>query len=223
MKDRTNSELDTIGDMKPSTTSPFRIGLTGGIGTGKSTVLAILKKHHVPVISADEIVHQLYETDTDLRNAIRHTFGERCITDEGGVNRKELGAVIFQDSAKRKQLEDMTHGRVREAVAQFFQSHADAGLAVAEIPLLFESGTPEQIAASYDAIWLVAASEDSQLQRLTSQRHMKLDEALLRLKSQMPLTDKIPRSHAVIHNNGSLADLEQQVLHLLREMNTLSL
>src|ERR1700761_7129945 len=82
-----------------------KVGLTGGIGTGKSTVLSLLRELKVPVISADEIVHELYKTDTVLKERVRQTFGEECLTPQGEIDRKRLAAIIFPAPEKRKLLE----------------------------------------------------------------------------------------------------------------------
>jgi dephospho-CoA kinase len=184
-----------------------RIGLTGGIASGKSTVGQWLTDQGVPVIDTDQIVHALLTNDPDTLAWVAQHFGPSVMAADGSVNRKALGEVVFADPEKRRLLEGYLHPKVRQNVAQFFEVHAQDRLAVAMVPLLFET----QSQHLYDEVWVVAASPETQLARLMQTRGLTEAHARQRIASQWPLADKLALADRVIHNDGDLSSLITQL------------
>jgi dephospho-CoA kinase len=194
----------------------IRVGLTSGIACGKSTVLKMLQALGVPVFDVDQVVKKLWAEDTDLHEKTRNAFGPDVFTPEGRVDIKKVGKIAFQDPAKRKLLETWIHPKVRGEMNQFFERYAQSKLAVAEVPLLFES----KLEKLFHTVWVIKASLEQQLQRLLerSERENKpltREEALQRIESQMPLAEKIEKADVVIDNTGTVSETETQIRNLV--------
>jgi dephospho-CoA kinase len=183
-----------------------RIGMTGGIGSGKSLVEGFLRELNVPVIDADAIVHQLLAEDEALKTAIRNHFGPQVFTPTGAGDRAALGQRVFANPTDRQLLESWIHPKVRASIDAFFQQHDAEPLAVAVIPLLYESG----LQSRYDEIWLVVADEGQQLARLTEKRGLSETDARQRMAAQMPLSEK--RQHHPIEIDNTQAPEETRCL-----------
>lgn len=167
-----------------------RVAITGGIACGKSLAGDYLASLDVPVIDADAVVHQLLASDDAVKAAILNYFGSEILDDQGSVSRPLLAKRVFEDAPARRFLEQLIHPKVREVIAAFFQEHSQAQLAVALIPLLFESG----LADRYDQVWLLASDEETQVARLIQNRGFTQSEAMARLKSQMSLSQKLEQT-----------------------------
>ncbi len=202
-----------------------RIALTGGIASGKSTVEAVLKRHGVPVVDSDALTHSLYDTPELKAHVFKH-FGPTVFENNDpteAVNRKALGAIVFEDAAKRTVLTDYIHPRVKRETEAFFQAHEEAPLVVASIPLLFEVYPLNVIREGYDGVWLVATTPQHQLARLMGNRGLSEAEAEVRIASQTPIEDKVAllnsewrnEHDAIIVNSDTLETLEVQVEALL--------
>lgn len=163
-----------------------RIGLTGGIASGKTLAGQYLESKGIPVIDADAVVHDLLQNDPTIQGNIRKHFGDVVFDETGAVNRQALGAQVFSNPEQRQLLESWIHPAVRQRVESFYQAHSQEALGVALIPLLFES----RLEALYDEVWLIAVDQATQLKRLTEHRGMSSAEALARIQSQMPLAEK---------------------------------
>lgn len=191
------------------------IGLTGGIATGKSTVSNIIKSQGIPVVDADIISREVVMPDKDAYVKIVASFGEQILNDDKTINRAGLGEIIFNDSEKRTILNEIVHPAVRKEMgrqADDFQRSGES-LVVMDIPLLFESNLTHMV----DRTWLVYAAPELQLQRLIKRDHFSEKQALSRIHSQMPITEKKELADVVIMNNGSLEELENDVLLLLKQ------
>jgi dephospho-CoA kinase len=202
------------------TSPPRKIALTGGIACGKSLAGEYLRQKGIPVIDADDVVHQLLRGDEVLKARIRAEFGPEVFTPEGYVDRPKLGQRIFGASpetvARRKLLESWIHPETRTVIDQFYLQNASAPLGVSIIPLLFESALENR----YDEIWLLQTSEAIQLDRLLQNRGMTYPDAVARIKNQMSPSDKAERArqhpcHAIIDNNGDPENLYRQLAALL--------
>lgn len=172
---------------------PKKIALTGGIASGKSMASDYLIREGIPVIDADQVVHHLLRTDEALKGQIREAFGADVFDAAGDIDRARLGQQVFSDPARRRLLESWIHPKVRMAIEAFFMGHADQPLAVAVIPLLFES----DLAHHYDEVWLIETPENLQVARLIQSRGMTEAEARNRIASQMPLSEKMSRAKAL--------------------------
>jgi dephospho-CoA kinase len=202
--------------MVATRTHPPRLGLTGGIGSGKSTALAYLRELGAGVISSDDIVHGLY-SNGDVVERIREHFGATVVDGAGGVSRPALAGVVFADEGQLRWLEDLLHPFVRRSVDAWTREQGKVrprpALLVVEVPLLFETG----FADAFDFTMLITAPDDVRRRRLTAK--LTGSEFSRRLAQQMPEEDKIARSDFVFHNIGTRKALKefvgQTVAHIL--------
>jgi dephospho-CoA kinase len=189
----------------------LKIGITGGIGTGKSTVGQWLSANGVPVIDADEVVHTLLNSNTTVQHHLKQWFGEAVIRPDGTVDRPLIAQQVFNNPPLLKQLEGLLHPLVRQAISQFFLAYAHHPRACALVPLLYENAT----ANHYDAVWVVTCSPAQQRERLKQNRGMS-DEAIdNRLASQWPLAKKVALASVVIDNSTTTEALHQQLARLV--------
>lgn len=181
----------------------LRVALTGGIGTGKSTVLALWRERGVPAIEADTVAHQMMAAGSPAAAAIAARFGGDVLTDAGEVDRPRLAAIVFSDPAARRELEGILHPAVYAAIDRWLAAQAAQGatLAVAEIPLLFETGH----ASAFDRVVVTACDESAQVARTVARGSTEAD-ARQRIAAQWPLGDKVRAAHVVIRTDGSLAE-----------------
>lgn len=194
------------------TASIRRVALTGGIASGKSLVGDHLRAQGIPVIDADDVVHQLLREDIELKDAIRQEFGDEVFDANGQVIRPQLGAMVFQSVPRRKLLESWIHPKTRQKIDAFYQENHQATLGVSIIPLLFESN----LEGLYDEVWLLDTDEATQLARLLEKRGMTEADALARIRNQMPMSQKRERArqcpcHFIFQNTGSSRELLQSI------------
>ena len=184
------------------------IGLTGGIGCGKSTAGLMFVRLGWGRVDSDEVVRELLAHDPATLEEVRGRFGDDIFTADGGVDRRKLAARVFPDPAALADLEAILHPRVR-AHWKGASASGSPGRWIVEIPLLFEKGLEKEV----DFTICVASDAAVQAQRLAS-RGLSPQEAALRIARQLPLAQKIERADFVITNNGSLAFLQDQVTRL---------
>ncbi len=194
----------------------IKIGLTGGVATGKSTVGKLLRQKGIKVISSDELAHQAMAPGGSAYQQIVAEFGWEIMMPDGKINRKFLGEIVFNDVIARKKLEQMVHPIVIMEIQKAIENCSKQGSAfiVVEVPLLFEVG----LINLFDYIWVVSSSLEHQLYRLNERDGLTEQEALKRITAQMPLKEKEERADAVIINNDSIDFLEKQVSNLLRTL-----
>jgi len=185
------------------------IGLTGGIGTGKSTVARMLAARGAAVVDADLLAREVVEPGTPALAEIAAEFGPGVLQADGSLDRAALGALVFGDEARRERLNAITHPRVgalmQERVAAAL--HSDAPLVVVDIPLLFEGARQ----GMFEGVLLVWVPPAVQLARLVERDGWSEDEARARLAAQMPIDDKRALATWVIDNSGTVAQTEAQV------------
>ncbi|BET69587.1 dephospho-CoA kinase [Opitutales bacterium ASA1] len=184
------------------------IGLTGGIGCGKSTVGTMFAELGFGRVDSDEIVRELLRSDGDTLAEIRATFGEGVFDGSGGIDRRKMAAVVFPDPDALRRLEAILHPRVRRAWKTACAARPPREWVV-EIPLLFEKGLEKEV----DFTVCVASDPGVQAQRLAS-RGLSPQEVSQRVARQLPLAQKIERADFVVTNNGSLTFLRNQVVRL---------
>lgn len=195
----------------------FRVfGVTGGIGTGKSRVAALLRERGVPVVDADELAREVVATGSPGLGELVQAFGPEVLTADGSLDRKRLGALVFSDEDARRRLNAITHPRVRELSQQRFAELAQRGveLAAYDVPLLFEAG----LDAVLRPVVVVACSEATQISRIMARDGLGADEARARVAAQLPLAEKRKRADYVLENEGSLAELAAGVDRLLEQL-----
>jgi dephospho-CoA kinase len=185
------------------------IGLTGGIGSGKSAAAAFLRKLGVTVIDADEGTRAVQAPGSEGLHRLVEAFGPEMLTTEGALDRAALGAVVFADASARQRLNAIVHPLVREWMAERVREAAERGdeVVVLDIPLLFETRGTEGL----DAVILVYSPEELQLKRLVEQRGMDEGAARERIAAQMPIDDKRRLASHVVVNTGTLEDLRSEV------------
>ncbi|WP_286680168.1 dephospho-CoA kinase [Tepidanaerobacter sp. EBM-49] len=187
------------------------IGLTGGIASGKSTVTALLKEKGAVIIDADKIAREIMSKGEPAWFEVLNYFGDEILNDDrSDIDRKKLAHIVFSDKAKLEVLNNITHPKIIEEIKRKVEEYKKAGkkIIVIDAALLIETGL-DKIA---DEVWVVAANEDIQLQRLMArEKDITKDEALKRIKSQMPLAEKLKFADRVIDNNSSIEETKKQV------------
>ncbi len=192
----------------------LRVGLTGGIGSGKSSVSALLASYGAVLIDADVLARDaLAPGSMGLAEVVRE-FGSAVLGPEGALDRSALAAVVFADMSARERLNAIVHPRVRAAAREREAQADEDAVVVHDVPLLVETGQ----ASSYDAVVVVAASPETQVARLVQQRGLSEADARARIAAQAPLADKLALATHVIRNDGPLDELEPQVQRLWAEL-----
>ncbi len=186
---------------------PTIIGLTGNIGTGKTTVLHLLRRYGAHTIDADQVAHQVMQPGGAAFDAIVRAFGEEIRNRRGEIERNRLGQIVFADPNKLAQLEQILHPVIFAHIQAEVQA-AVAPVVVIEAIKLLEAGMSATIC---DVIWVVTSPEEQQIERLMRERGMSRSAAQARMRAQSPQAFKISQADVVIDNSGSLAHLEAQV------------
>jgi dephospho-CoA kinase len=192
-------------------------GLTGNFGMGKSSVLGFFEGLGAVTISCDAIVSQLLE-EKEVINKIREMFGDDVVREDGRLNKQTVAEKVFSDPLQRKRLEGLLHPLVFVEIdaAVSTQDYADR-VVIVEVPLLFESAA----ASKFQKTITVHTSEEEAIRRLT-QKGVSREEALARLKAQMPVSEKIRRSDYSIDNSGSPEETKKQVETIYGQLVSLS-
>lgn len=184
----------------------YVIGLTGNIASGKSTVARMLADLGADVIDADEVAHETLAAATEESAAVTRRFGPSVVNPDGSIDRAALARIVFDDLQALSDLEGIVHPGTRRRIFERLE-RSGARVAVLEAIKLLEGPLVEHV----DAIWVVAAPRDMRLQRLVRQRGLSEAEAAQRVDAQNPEDEKVRRADVVLHNEGSLAQLRQQV------------
>jgi dephospho-CoA kinase len=184
----------------------LRIGLTGGIGSGKSTVSALLAERGAVVIDADLIAREVVESGTPGLAAVVEAFGERVLKDDGSLDRPALAAIVFADPEARKRLDGIVHPLVRARAAELAAAAPESAVVVHDVPLLVETGQ----AASYDVVLVVEADPEVRVQRLV-RRGLPEADARARMAAQADDEQRRAVADVVFDNSGSQAQLAEQV------------
>lgn len=192
------------------------IGLTGGIGTGKSTVTRILRQQGIPVVDADELAREVVKSGTQAHQDVIVAFGATAVSADGQLNRKEIGRQVFSDKSKLATLEKIIHPKVRELCALRKSELAAQGFSLAfyDVPLLFEKKMEDM----FDQIVVVTCDPSVQKDRLMKRDGFSEEEAIKRISAQLPLEHKVKAAHFTIENNGSISDLERKVSELVSKL-----
>ena len=190
------------------------IGLTGGIATGKSTVADMIRTYNIPIVDADVIAREVVEPGESALEDIFRIFGSEMKAEDGGLNRKKLGSVIFNNEEKRKTLNSILHPAIRKRMldqAAAFKKQGEPHV-VFDIPLLFES----RLNYLVERTLLVYVDSSTQLERLVARDESSEAEASERIQSQMPIENKKDLADAVIDNTGTREETEAQLKSILK-------
>ncbi len=191
-----------------------RVGLTGGIASGKSTVSAILAELGAVVIDADALAREVVARGTPGLAAVVAEFGPGLLTPEGDLDRPAMGALVFGDPEARRRLEAVIHPLVHERSAQLEAEAAPDAVVVHDIPLLAEVGR----AGSFDAVIVVDAPPELQVSRMVQERGWTRDDAESRIAAQATREDRLAIATHVVDNTGSLDALREQVERVYAEL-----
>ncbi len=188
------------------------IGLTGGIGSGKSAVANLLQQLGASIIDADRLGHEAYTPNSEAWRQVVAAFGEDILTSEGEIDRRKLGAIVFADPAQLARLNGIMHPLMARMVEQRKAQLKAAGesVAVVEAAVLFEAGWDSLV----DEVWTTNASADAVVERLRQRSGLSEEEARKRINSQMPADERNRRSDIVLDNSADLAALERAVCDL---------
>ena len=187
----------------------LKIGLTGGIGSGKSTVAQMIREAGVPVICADELARLAVSAGSSCLEEIERVLGAPAVGADGEMDRKAVGKIVFADSDKRKLLESIVHPRVSAEADRLLAQleHEGHSMAVVDVPLLFEVGWE----AGFDIVMVVYVPSRVQEERLMARDRVSRDDAKARLKAQKPIEEKKVKADIVIDNSGTIQSTREQV------------
>ena len=191
------------------------VGLTGGIGSGKSTVARMLAARGAVVLDADVLAREVVEPGTAGFDAVLERFGDTVRSPDGSLDRARLAAIVFADDDARRDLEAIVHPQVRVRIGEAAAAHADTdAVVVVDSPLLIETGAHE----SFPVVVVVTAPDDARIARLTA-RGMGEADARARMAAQMPLEEKASYADVLLDNGGSEAELESQIDRLWADLH----
>jgi dephospho-CoA kinase len=189
------------------------IGLTGGIASGKSTVSHILENLGAVIIDADMIAREIVKPGHKVLNKLVEVFGNQILNMDGTLNRKFLGNIVFNDADKLELINNITHPEIRNTIVEKIDEihgRCEKKIIIIDAAVLFESGLNKLT----DEVWLVHVDNKTQIKRLIERDNMTLKEAEARIKSQMPVDDKIKMSDKIIDNMGDVKYTQEQVKEL---------
>lgn len=183
------------------------IGVTGGMGSGQSTVADFFRKWGAKIISADKIAHQVVNKNAEVRNDIKRLFGKKVYHRNGRLNRKLLGSIVFADESKVEKLNQIVHPRMVEQIVNEIESARDTRkfpFVVIDAALIFEI----QLENIFDEIVVVSSKIANRISRVKERDGLEEHEIQNRIRKQIPLEEKVKWADHVIHNNGNLEQLE---------------
>jgi len=190
------------------------VGLTGGIGSGKSTVARMLSVRGAVVLDSDVLAREAVEPGTSGFDAVVARFGDGVLGSDGTLDRHALASIVFADDAARADLEAIVHPAVRRAIAEAVAAHAHTDdVVVVDSPLLIETGAHE----GFPLVVVVTASADARVARLV-ERGMDEADVGARMAAQMPLEEKVALADLVVDNDGTPAELEERVDRLWSDL-----
>ncbi len=189
----------------------IKIGLTGGIGSGKSTVADFLRKKGIKVFDADRLAKELMTSDEELKRELIKEFGEETFSG-GELNREYLANTIFVNPAKVEKINSIVHPVVKNKLTSLMNKELEkSNLVAAEAALIFEADMTEM----FDYIWVVTADEEIRIKRVMERSGLSRREIIKRMENQIPEKEKISRADFVFYNNNSVEKLEENVSFML--------
>ena len=193
-----------------------RIGLTGGIATGKSYVAGKIREAGVPIVDADVLAREVVAAGTPGLAAVRKRFGPDAVRRDGTMDRVRIAQIVFKDKRARLDLEAIIHPAVQRAIDDFFaQLPKRTPFAVADVPLLFETKREGQ----FQEVVVVACPRDMQLTRLMERNKLSREDAERRLGAQLPIDQKVKKATHVIRTDGTFEETDAQVASLIKKLS----
>ncbi len=188
----------------------LRVGLTGGIATGKTTVGQMFADLGCHVIDSDQITHRLFEPGQEVHSAVVQAFGPAIVAADGSIDRKILGGIVFKDPDARAMLNSLVHPAIIRRQQEFLSEVArkdPRGIGIVSAALMVEIGTYK----NYDKVVVVSCPPDEQRKRLKIRTGLPDDQVEARIRSQMPMEEKVKYADYVIDTSGDLANTRRQV------------
>ncbi len=185
------------------------IGLTGGIGSGKSTVSKFLAELGAVIIDADKVGHEALKPDTEVWREVVAAFGRQILTPDGDINREKLSEIVFRNSESLSRLNQIMHPRMYDMVRAQLEGYRKQGVGVVvlEAPLLIEANWTSLV----DEVWVTVASESTVLRRLKEKFELSEPESLARIHSQLPSEEKVKHADVIINTDCALGELRAKV------------
>ena len=193
----------------------YLIGLTGGMGSGKSTVADCLRSNGTPVIDADVIAHKIMNEESTF-DKIHEIFGKNVFDKDGSLNKVKFSSVLFTNTVKRKKLNEFVHPKVWDEMMNETEKYVTEGSKVIflDVPLLIESGWHTRV----NETWLVKADYNERIERLRLRTNLSTEEIKKRIEIQMPESEKEEYADKIINNDGSIEETERQVIEELQKI-----
>lgn len=188
------------------------IGLTGGMGSGKSTVSHLLSELGAVVVDADKVGHEAYQNGTKTWHDLVNAFGQQIVAADGSIDRKKLGAIVFGSPEQLERLNRIVHPRMFEIMKEQIEQCRRQGVKVVvlDAAILFEANWDPLV----DEVWVVVASEEAIVARARARTGLPEEQIRSRLRSQMPIEEKMKRATVIIRNDGDMEDLRKKVEEL---------
>ena len=199
----------------------LRVGLTGGIASGKSTVSAMFRDLGCQVLDSDAITRDLFQPGNPVNKAVAAAFGHQVVADDGSINRKVLGEIVFKNPEQRLKLNSLVHPAIKERQSAFLEAVGSQdihAIAIIEAALMVEAGTR----ADYDRLIVVSCLPEVQRERLRVRSGLTAEQIDSRIASQMPMEEKIKVADFVIDNSGDVAETRRQVGEVFEKLRGLA-
>jgi dephospho-CoA kinase len=192
------------------------IGLTGGIGSGKSTVSRFLAELGAVIIDADKIGHEVYRPDTDTWRKLVKTFGRGILAADNTIDRKKLGAIVFSNEEELKRLNAIVHPQITEIIKKQIDDYRrkDAKVIVLDAPVLLEAHAKNLT----DEVWVVVADDDNVIKRAVARTGLREEQIRDRIRAQMSKTERIKNAQVIIYNDGTPEDLRGKIKKLWEQI-----
>ena len=193
------------------------IGLTGGIGSGKSTVSQCLAELGAVIIDADKVGHEAFKPNTEAWHEVAATFGRQILTPSGEIDRKKLSEIVFSQPESLSRLNQIMHPRMHDMIKAQIEEYRRQGVdvVVLEAAILIEASWTSLV----DEVWVTVASEATVLERLKKQRGLAEEQTLARIRSQLSLEERVRHADAVINNDGELDEVKAKVKELWEKLH----
>ncbi|MFC2034837.1 dephospho-CoA kinase [Chloroflexota bacterium] len=192
------------------------IGLTGGIGSGKSTVSQYLAELGAVIIDADQVGHEAFKPKTELWREVLAAFGKDILTPSGEIDRKKLGGIVFNNTESLSQLNQIMHPRMKDMIKAQIEGYRQQGIGVIvlEAAVLIEANWTSDM----DELWVTVAHETRVLKRLKEQRGLEEEQTLARIRTQLPSEERAKYADVVINNDGNLEEIKAKVKELWEKL-----
>lgn len=192
------------------------IGLTGGIGSGKSTVSQLLAELGAIIIDADKVGHQAFLPNTPAWHDVTAAFGQQIITPSGEIDRQKLGQIVFNDPESLSRLNQIMHPRMYDMMQEKIKEYRkqEAAVVVVEAAILIEANWQSLV----DQIWVTVTPESTVIKRLKEQRGLDEEQTLARIRSQLPIDERRRHADVIIDNNGDLDQVREKVKELWQKL-----